>query len=69
MVDKLVNNASYPNIVSDYERSFAELRKMPCDVFLGPHGGFFNLEEKRKQRLAQIGAIPECVSRHSTGLR
>jgi hypothetical protein len=27
------------------------------------------VEEKRKQRLAQIGAIPECVSRHSTGLR
>jgi metallo-beta-lactamase class B len=49
VVDKLVNNASYPNIVSDYERSFAELRKMPCDVFLGPHAGFFNLEEKRKQ--------------------
>jgi hypothetical protein len=27
------------------------------------------VEEKRKQRLAQIGAIPKCVSRHSTGLR
>jgi metallo-beta-lactamase class B len=49
VVDKLVNNAGYPNIVSDYERSFAELRKMPCDVFLAPHAGFFNLEEKRKQ--------------------
>lgn len=49
VVDKLVNNAAYPNIVSDYERSFAELKKMPCDVFLGPHGQFFGLEEKRKQ--------------------
>jgi hypothetical protein len=27
------------------------------------------VEEKRKQRLAQIGAIPECVSTHSSGLR
>jgi metallo-beta-lactamase class B len=52
VVDKLVNNAGYPNIVSDYERSFAELRKMPCDVFLAPHAGFFNLEEKRKQLAA-----------------
>jgi hypothetical protein len=26
------------------------------------------VEEKRKQRLAQIGAIRECVSRHRTGL-
>lgn len=49
VVDKLVNNSDYPGIVSDYMRSFAELRKMPCDVFLGPHGGFFNLDAKRKQ--------------------
>jgi metallo-beta-lactamase class B len=49
VVDKLVNNAGYPNIVSDYERSFGELRKLPCDVFLAPHAGFFQLEEKRKQ--------------------
>ena len=49
VVDKLVNNSDYPDIVADYERSFAELRKIPCDVFLGPHAGFFKLEEKRKQ--------------------
>jgi metallo-beta-lactamase class B len=48
VVDKLVNNAAYPNIVSDYEHSFAELRKLPCDVFLAPHAGFFHLEEKRR---------------------
>jgi len=49
VVDKLVNNSAYPNIVSDYEHSFAELRKIPCDIFLAPHAGFFHLEEKRKQ--------------------
>jgi metallo-beta-lactamase class B len=49
VVDKLVNNTAYPNIVADYERSFAELRKLPCDVFLAPHAEFFELEEKRKQ--------------------
>ena len=48
VVDKLVKNANYPNIVSDYERSFAELRKMPCDVFLAPHAEQFHLEEKLK---------------------
>jgi metallo-beta-lactamase class B len=48
VVDKLVNNSNYPNIVADYERSFAALKKMPCDVFLAPHAGFFRLEEKRK---------------------
>lgn len=49
VVDKLVNNSDYPAIVSDYMRSFAELKKIPCDVFLAPHAGFFNLDEKRKQ--------------------
>jgi metallo-beta-lactamase class B len=49
VVDKLVNNTAYPNIVADYERSFAALRKMPCDVFLAPHAEFFNLDGKRKQ--------------------
>jgi len=49
VVDKLVHNAAYPNIVSDYEHSFAELKRMPCDVFLGPHAEFFHLDEKRKQ--------------------
>lgn len=49
VVDKLVNNSGYPNIVSDYMHSFADLHKMPCDVFLAPHAGFFHLEEKRKQ--------------------
>jgi metallo-beta-lactamase class B len=49
VVDKLVNNSAYPDIVADYERSFAKLFKMPCDVFLAPHAEFFNLDEKRKQ--------------------
>jgi metallo-beta-lactamase class B len=49
VVDKLVNNSNYPGIVSDYMRSFAELKKMPCDVFLAPHAQFFRLEEKHKQ--------------------
>jgi len=49
VVDKLVNNAAYPGIVSDYENSFAALKKMPCDVFLAPHAEFFHLDEKRAQ--------------------
>ncbi len=49
VVDKLVNNPAYPNIVSDYEHCFAELRKMPAYVFLAPHAQFFDLDEKRKQ--------------------
>jgi len=53
----LVGNARYPQIVSDYERSFAALRQLPCDVFLAPHGSFFHLMEKRA-RLANGGPNP-----------
>jgi metallo-beta-lactamase class B len=44
---RLIHNPKYPQIVSDYERSFAKLRQLPCDVFLAPHGDFFRLDEKR----------------------
>lgn len=53
----LVGNTRYPQIVSDYERSFARLRQLPCDVFLGPHGSFFHLMEKCAQ-LAKGGPNP-----------
>jgi metallo-beta-lactamase class B len=43
---KLVDNQSYPNIVDDYRKSFAVLRKLPCDLFFGAHGSFFDLEKK-----------------------
>jgi metallo-beta-lactamase class B len=40
--------ASYPGIAADYEKSFRVWKSLPCDVFLGPHGQFFNLTEKRE---------------------
>ncbi len=43
---KLVDNAQYPNIVEDYERTFRLLKQLPCDVFLGSHGRFFGLQKK-----------------------
>ena len=43
---KLVHNAAYPQIAEDYERMFRVLKSLPCDIFLGAHGGYFGLEEK-----------------------
>jgi metallo-beta-lactamase class B len=37
---------SYPGIAEDYENSFRVWKSLPCDVFLGAHGQFFNLTEK-----------------------
>jgi metallo-beta-lactamase class B len=42
----LVNNKDYPTIAEDYVKSFATLRKLPCDVFLAAHGSFYDLEGK-----------------------
>ena len=46
---KLVNNSACPNIQADFEKSFALLKSLPCDVFLAPHGSFFGLQEKFKR--------------------
>ena len=43
---KLVHNDSYPRIAQDYQRMFDVLKSLPCDIFLGAHGGYFGLEEK-----------------------
>ena len=43
---KLVGNAQYPAIAADYERQFRILKSLPCDIFLGAHGSYFDLEAK-----------------------
>ena len=43
---QLVNNAPYPQIASDYERLFRVLKSLQCDIFLGAHGNYFDLETK-----------------------
>jgi metallo-beta-lactamase class B len=43
---KLVNNKAYPQIAADYRHQFEVLKKLPCDIFLGAHGGYFGLHEK-----------------------
>jgi len=40
---------SYPGIVQDFQHTFAELRRLPCGVFLGAHGGYFDMLEKLKR--------------------
>lgn len=37
---------SYPSIVQDFQHTFAELCRLPCDVFLGAHGQYFDLLRK-----------------------
>ncbi|MBI1762353.1 MAG: subclass B3 metallo-beta-lactamase [Acidobacteria bacterium] len=44
----LVNFPAWPNIAEAYAKSFQTLKALPCEVFLGPHAPFFNLEAKVK---------------------
>ena len=54
LVDRPGHPASYPGIADDYERGFAVLQGLPCDIFLGAHGGYFNMLDKLRR--AQAGA-------------
>jgi metallo-beta-lactamase class B len=37
---------SYPGIVQDFQHTFAMLRALTCDVFLGAHRGYFDMLTK-----------------------
>ena len=54
---KLVKNAAYPQIAEDYERTFRVLKSLPCDLFLGAHGSYFDMEAKYP-RLKEGAANP-----------
>jgi len=49
---RLVGDDRYPQAAHDFETSFARLRTLPADVFLGFHDNQFDLEAKRRQLLA-----------------
>jgi metallo-beta-lactamase class B len=42
----LVNNKDYPAIATDYERTFRFLKAQPVDLFLGAHGGYYDMNAK-----------------------
>ncbi len=43
---KLKDNALYPKIADDFEKTFRVLGSLPCDLFLGAHGAYFDMETK-----------------------
>jgi len=46
---KLVGKESYPGIAADFEKTFAVLKRLPCDILLSDHGSFFHSEKKRER--------------------
>jgi len=43
---RLVGNAKYPTIAEDFERTFRVLKSLRCDLFLGAHGSYYDLDAK-----------------------
>src|SRR5215831_16786951 len=48
---------NYPQIAGDYVKTFALLKSLPVDLFLGAHGAYFNLKDKLPKMTAG-GANP-----------
>ena len=42
----LVGNKDYPGIATDYEKTFRFLKAQPVDLFLGAHGGYYDMNAK-----------------------
>jgi metallo-beta-lactamase class B len=53
----LVGNQTYPEIADDYVKTFAVLKGLPVDLYLGAHGAYFGLKAKY-ERLKSAGANP-----------
>jgi metallo-beta-lactamase class B len=55
LVDKPGKPASYPGIAANYEHSFVVWKSLPCDVFLGAHGEYFDMLGKLARAKAGAG--------------
>ena len=54
----LVGNKDYPQIAQDYVKTFQVLESLPCDLFLGAHGGYFGLKAKyEKMKATKTNAL------------
>ena len=39
----LVDDPKYPQMAADFEQQFRTLKALPCDIFLGAHGSYYNM--------------------------
>ena len=55
---RLVDNPRWPKIAEAYAKSFQKLKSLNCDVFLGPHAPFFDMENKVRRMGAEARSNP-----------
>ena len=56
--EPLVGHSEYPTMPQDFAYTFARLKVLPVDVYLGAHGYWFGLANKREQLLAGAESNP-----------
>ncbi len=49
--------SAYPGITGDFEHTFATLRALRCDIFLGAHGGYFDMLSKLNRLPKEGGSV------------
>jgi metallo-beta-lactamase class B len=54
----LVSYAPWPDIAKVYAKSFRVLKGLHCDVFLGPHASFFDMETKFRELQSNPASNP-----------
>jgi metallo-beta-lactamase class B len=55
---RLADNKDYPEIADDFARTFEVLGSLPCDVFLGAHGGYYGMVAKYERAGKGSGGNP-----------
>ncbi len=55
---QFIHHPTWPGIADDYARTFQVLRSLPCDVFLGAHGGYYGMQEKYRKMKAGAQVNP-----------
>lgn len=56
--EPLIGHPKYPDMPQEFAWSFARLKVLPVDVYLGAHGYWYGLKEKRAQLLAGVEENP-----------
>ena len=56
-IDRPGHPASYPGIAQDFTQTFVTLHALPCDIFLGEHGSYFDLLAKLPRLQAEGPAV------------
>ena len=60
------DNRSYPRVVQDFERSFAVLSSLPCDILVTPHPSASRLWERLERRALRDS---DACRRYAAGAR